>query len=79
MILLFLQTISAYSSLREILIPVFQKRKKATCPGGGQLIEDRIIDPSILQRAFTIDNTPIFHYMPLEMFISHSEELADFL
>ena len=57
---------------------MFQKRKKAPCPGGGQLIEDRIIDPSILQKAFTIDNMPIFNYMQLEILISHSQELADF-
>lgn len=78
MILLFLQTISIYISLQEVLIPVFQKRKKATCPRGGQLIGDRIVDPSILQRAFTIDNIPVFNHMQLEMFISHSQELADF-
>lgn len=57
---------------------MFQKRRKATYPGGGQLTEGRITGPSILQRAFTIDNIPIFNYMQLEIFISHSQELADF-
>lgn len=55
---------------------MFQKRKTATCPGG-QLIEDRIIDLSVLHRAFTQDNMPVFNYMQLEIFISHFQKLAD--
>lgn len=55
---------------------MFQKKKTATCPGG-RLIEDRIIDLSVLHRAFTQDNMPVFNYMQLEIFISHFQKLAD--
>jgi len=71
------QIVSTFPS-RRYWFQCFRKGKKATCPGGGQLTEDRIIDSSILQIAFTIDNMPIFSHMQLEIFISHAEELAGF-